>query len=162
MIKCKSNSNIFLRIYRFNVIHNNYKQLHSKRSGQSKQPITLTDNAASRIQNLINKRKDVYGIFLDTELKGCNGLSWKMDYITDMNSIPKMTEEVNDKGVRIIISPRALMNVIGTEMDYQEDEISSKFVFNNPNVTSYCGCGESFKVENSNKSSKKSQKIKKY
>ena len=112
-----------------------------------KSPISLTDNAASRIQTLLNKRENAIGILLSTQTRGCNGLSWHIDYVTNVNEIPKNAEEVNDKGVKIIIHPRALMNVIGTEMDFQEDEISSKFVFNNPNAKSYCGCGESFNVQ---------------
>ena len=75
--------------------------------------------------------------------RGCNGLSYALNF-TDKKQ--KFDEEVNEDGVRIFIDPKALLTVIGTEMDYVEDKLSSEFVFSNPNAKGLCGCGESFTV----------------
>lgn len=75
--------------------------------------------------------------------RGCNGLSYTLNF-TDKKQ--KFDEEVNEDGVRVFIDPKALLTVIGTEMDYVEDKLSSEFVFSNPNAKGLCGCGESFTV----------------
>jgi iron-sulfur cluster assembly accessory protein len=74
---------------------------------------------------------------------GCNGLSYTMNY-ADTRS--KFDEEVNDKGVKIFIEPQALMRIVGTVMDWKDDELSQEFVFVNPNAKAACGCGESFSM----------------
>lgn len=75
--------------------------------------------------------------------RGCSGLSYALSF-TDQKQ--KFDEEVNEDGVRVFIDPKALLTVIGTEMDYVEDKLSSEFVFSNPNAKGLCGCGESFTV----------------
>lgn len=75
--------------------------------------------------------------------RGCSGLSYALNF-TDQKQ--KFDEEVNEDGVRVFIDPKALLTVIGTEMDYVEDKLSSEFVFSNPNAKGLCGCGESFTV----------------
>lgn len=75
--------------------------------------------------------------------RGCSGLSYALNF-TDKKQ--KFDEEVNEGGVRVFIDPKALLTVIGTEMDYVEDKLSSEFVFSNPNAKGLCGCGESFTV----------------
>jgi iron-sulfur cluster assembly accessory protein len=75
--------------------------------------------------------------------RGCNGLSYTLDYTYEK---PKFFEEVSEKGVTVFIDPSALMFVVGTSMDYVEDEIRQEFVFKNPNAKGECGCGESFNV----------------
>jgi len=69
-----------------------------------------------------------------------------MNYVEDRTEIAKTDEVVEDKGVKVIIDGRALLNVVGTEMDFVDDDLVSEFVFNNPNAKGTCGCGESFSV----------------
>ncbi|EFC43096.1 predicted protein, partial [Naegleria gruberi] len=109
-----------------------------------KQVLTVTDRAAERLQYLLSKRPGAFGILIGLKKRGCNGLSWTFDYIFQDTEIPKLAEIVEDKGVRLIVQPSAVMNVIGTVMDYEENEVHAKFVFNNPNAIGTCGCGESF------------------
>ena len=78
--------------------------------------------------------------------RGCNGYSYVMDYVKPNQIDPKLDEVVEDKGVRVVIDKKALMFVVGTEMDFIDNEIKSEFVFNNPNAKGTCGCGESFHV----------------
>ena len=74
---------------------------------------------------------------------GCNGQSYTMNYATVKG---KFDEEVVDKSVRVLIEPGALLKIVGTRMDWKEDDISAEFIFTNPNAKSVCGCGESFNV----------------
>lgn len=75
--------------------------------------------------------------------RGCNGLSYVLDYAVAKD---KMDEEVLQDGVRIIIDKKAQLSLLGTEMDFVENKLSSEFVFNNPNIKGTCGCGESFSI----------------
>ncbi|KAG2381980.1 hypothetical protein C9374_005772 [Naegleria lovaniensis] len=119
----------------------------SRKPTKPKQVMTLTDRAADRLKYLLSKRSGALGILIGLKKRGCNGLSWTFDYITQDTEIPKLAEIVEDKGVRLVIQPSAVMNVIGTVMDYEENEVFAKFVFNNPNAIGTCGCGESFNVQ---------------
>lgn len=107
-------------------------------------PITITDRAAARVKTLMGKSdQPVIGLRVGVKKTGCSGLSYKMDYATEVG---KFEEVLEDKGVTILIEPTASMFLLGTEMDYVEEEIGSRFVFNNPNEIDRCGCGESFRV----------------
>ena len=107
-------------------------------------PITITDAAAERIQSLLAERgKPSAGIRLGTATAGCSGLTYKIDYVDEPDPADEMVE---DKGVRLYIDSQSLMYIIGSEMDFVEDTFTTGFVFNNPNETSRCGCGESFSV----------------
>jgi iron-sulfur cluster assembly protein len=75
--------------------------------------------------------------------KGCAGLSYHLDYVDQPG---KFDEVVEQDGVRVLIDSKALFSIIGSEMDWTEDELSSKFTFKNPNIKDACGCGESFTV----------------
>jgi len=75
--------------------------------------------------------------------KGCAGLSYHLEYV---DKPAKFDEVVEQDDVRVVIDSKALFSIIGSEMDWTEDALSSKFVFNNPNITDACGCGESFTV----------------
>jgi iron-sulfur cluster assembly protein len=107
--------------------------------------ITLTDAAAERVRKLMAAAGDepVLGLRVGINTKGCSGLSYFVEYAKEQK---KFEDVVEDKGVRIFIDPTAVMFLLGTEMDYQEDKLQSGFVFKNPNETSRCGCGESFNV----------------
>jgi len=111
---------------------------------QRPQLISLTDAAADRVKALIDKTdKPVLGLRVSVSAKGCNGMSYVVEYAEDAS---KLEEVVEDKGVKIFIDPMAVMYVLGSTMDYVEDKFHSSFVFDNPNETGRCGCGESFSI----------------
>ena len=106
--------------------------------------ITITDNAAERIKFLISKReKPSLGIKVGVRSGGCSGLAYTFEYAEVKG---QFDEEVEDKGVKVLIDPKALMYLIGTKLDYVDEEVKSGFVFINPNEKGRCGCGESFTV----------------
>ena len=106
--------------------------------------IKLTDNAALRIKEIMsNAEKDSLGVRVSVKAGGCAGMSYVMEYTKELNP---NDEVIEDKGVKVFVDPGAVMYLLGTEMDYKKEELSSSFVFNNPNETERCGCGESFKI----------------
>tara|TARA_B110000438_G_scaffold266730_1_gene281020 strand:- start:62 stop:397 length:336 start_codon:yes stop_codon:yes gene_type:complete len=107
--------------------------------------ISISERAANQIKKILSSSpNDVHGIIVGVDKSGCSGYAYKIDYATSDNS--KNYELIEDKGVKIYIEPTATMFLIGSEMDYSTDKLSSRFVFNNPNEKSSCGCGESFTV----------------
>ena len=109
-----------------------------------KQVITLSDNAANRIKEIIsNDETKSVGVRVGVKSGGCAGMSYVMEYAKEINPTDEIIE---DKGVKVFIDPNAIMYLLGTEMDYKKDEFSSRFIFKNPNETERCGCGESFKI----------------
>ena len=105
------------------------------------QAMRLSDAAASRIKELMAKMdRPVAGLRVGVKNGGCAGMSYTMEYA---ETVDPRDEVVEDKGVKILIDPKAMLFLIGTEMDYKIDKLSAQFVFNNPNQTSACGCGES-------------------
>ena len=110
----------------------------------SKQVIKLSDNAAERIKLIMSKAESsAVGVRVGVTSGGCAGMSYVMEYAKQVNPNEEIIEE---KGVKVFIDPKAIIYLLGTEMDYKEDKFSSKFVFKNPNETERCGCGESFKA----------------
>ena len=106
--------------------------------------IKLTDNAAARIKEIMsNAEKDSLGVRVSVKTGGCAGMSYVMEYTEKANPNDEIIE---DKGVKVFVDSAAIMYLLGTEMDYKQEEMSSTFVFNNPNETERCGCGESFKI----------------
>jgi len=109
-----------------------------------KQVITLSDNAANRIKEIIsNDKTKSVGVRVGVKSGGCAGMSYVMEYAKEINPTDEIIE---DKGVKVFIDPSAIMYLLGTEMDYKKEQFSSTFVFKNPNETERCGCGESFKA----------------
>ena len=107
--------------------------------------IKLSDNAASRIKEIMsNAETDSLGVRVSVKTGGCAGMSYVMEYTKDVNPSDEVIEE---KGVKVFVDTAAIMYLLGTEMDYKKEELSSTFVFHNPNETERCGCGESFKIE---------------
>lgn len=107
-------------------------------------PITLTDAAASRVKAILAKRdKPAIGLKITVATKGCSGLSYKLDYAEEKGP---HDEVISDKGVTILIDPKATLFIFGTVIDYEEGKLQSGFVFRNPNEKGRCGCGESFHV----------------
>ena len=110
----------------------------------NKQIITLSENAANRIKEIMSKaEKDSLGVRVGVKSGGCAGMSYVMEYAKKINPSDEIIE---DKGVKVFVDPGAIMYLLGTEMDYKKEEFSSTFIFKNPNETERCGCGESFKV----------------
>jgi len=110
----------------------------------TKQIITLSDNAAQRIKEIMaNANDSSIGVRIGVKSGGCAGMSYVMEYAKSSKS---NDEVIEDKGVKVLIDPSAVMYLLGTEMDYKKEELSSTFVFKNPNETERCGCGESFKI----------------
>ncbi|MFL2896107.1 MAG: HesB/IscA family protein [Candidatus Pelagibacter sp.] len=110
----------------------------------NKQIISLSNNAANRIKEIMsNAEKNSIGVRIGVKSGGCAGMSYVMEYA---KKIDPSDELIEDKGVKVFIDPGAIMYLLGTEMDYKKEQFSSSFVFNNPNETERCGCGESFKV----------------
>jgi iron-sulfur cluster assembly protein len=106
--------------------------------------MSLTDAAASRVKDIIAKaERPIVGVRVGVKNGGCAGMSYTMEYAESVNP---MDEVVEDKGVKVLIDPKAVLFLLGTEMDFQTTKLSSQFVFNNPNQTSACGCGESVAI----------------
>jgi len=104
-------------------------------------PVRLSDAAAARIRDIMAKAEGRYlGVRVGVTNGGCAGMSYTMDYA---ESAGPLDEVVEDRGVRIYIDPKAIMFLLGTEMDFVRDKLAARFVFNNPNQTASCGCGES-------------------
>jgi iron-sulfur cluster assembly protein len=105
----------------------------------------LTDAAAERIKAVMAKaERPIAAVRVGVKNGGCAGMAYTMEYADQINPLDEVLE---DKGVRILIDPKAVMFLLGTEMDYKIDKLSAQFVFNNPNQTAACGCGESVQLE---------------
>ena len=110
----------------------------------SKQAITLSNRAAERVKEIMKQTNEpIVGLRVGVASGGCAGMSYVMEYAKAVNPNDEIIE---DKGVKVLIDPKAIMYLLGTEMDYKKEEFSSTFVFKNPNETERCGCGESFKI----------------
>ncbi len=106
--------------------------------------MTLTDAAAERVKSIIARAdKPIAGLRVGVKNGGCAGMSYTMEYA---ESITPLDEVIEDKGVTVLIDPKAVLFLLGTQMDFQITKLSSGFVFNNPNQTSACGCGESVAI----------------
>ena len=108
------------------------------------QVMRLTEAAASRIKSVMAQAgKPVAGVRVGVKNGGCAGMEYTMEYADAVNPTDEIVE---DKGVKILIDPKAVLFLLGTEMDYKTEKLSAQFVFNNPNQTSACGCGESVQL----------------
>src|ERR1043165_3004839 len=105
------------------------------------QVMRLSEAAATRIKELMAKAgRPIAGLRVGVKDGGCAGMEYTMEYV---EQIAPTDEVVDDKGVKLVVDPKAVMFLLGTEMDWKVGKLSSQFVFNNPNQTSACGCGES-------------------
>lgn len=104
------------------------------------QIMTITDAAAARLKSIMAGKPGVVGLRLGIKKGGCAGMEYAMTWAETQE---RTDEVVEDKGVKVLIEPGAILYLIGTEMDYKTDKMSAQFVFNNPNQKSACGCGES-------------------
>lgn len=107
--------------------------------------VTLTDAAAARVKEIMDRADDAYvGLRVGVKNGGCAGQEYVFEYAKEKGPIDEVVE---DKGVTILIEPKAVLFLIGTEIDYEVTKLSSKFVFHNPNETDACGCGESVTIQ---------------
>jgi iron-sulfur cluster assembly protein len=105
------------------------------------QVLTLTPAAAARVKSIMAQRgPEVAGLKIGIKKGGCAGMEYTMEWAA---SAGKFDEIVEQDGARVIVDPKAVLYLLGTEMDFRADKLSAQFVFNNPNQTSACGCGES-------------------
>jgi iron-sulfur cluster assembly protein len=108
------------------------------------QVMRLTEAAAQRVRELMARAdKPIAGLRVGVKNGGCAGMSYTVEYAEDLK---KSDEVVEDKGVRIMVDPKAVLFLLGTEMDFKVDKMAATFVFNNPNQTGACGCGESVQL----------------
>jgi iron-sulfur cluster assembly protein len=106
--------------------------------------IRLSDAAAARIREILAASNGAYaGVRVGVVNGGCAGMSYTMDYA---EAVQPFEEVVEDKGVKVFIDPKAILFLIGTEMDFVREKLAARFVFNNPNQTAACGCGESVSI----------------
>jgi len=112
-----------------------------------KKALSITETAAQRIKELLLQKQAQQDLMVKVGVKrrGCNGYSYVMNYSTQ-DEVGKLDEVVEENGVKVIIDQKALMFLLGTEMDFIDTDIRSEFVFNNPNAKGHCGCGESFHI----------------
>ncbi len=106
--------------------------------------VTLTDAAAARVRDIMaNAEKDYVALRVGVKNGGCAGQEYTFAYA---EAVQPLDEVVEDKGVTILIDPKAILFLIGSEIDYETSKLASKFVFRNPNQTDACGCGESVTI----------------
>ncbi|GKY96441.1 hypothetical protein MPSEU_000603600 [Mayamaea pseudoterrestris] len=117
-----------------------------RRIVEDKDPIVVTPRAQDRLQELLKNKPDAIGIRLGVRRRGCNGLSYTLNYAEQGDDHSKNISLQTEKGIKVWIEPMALFSIVGTTMDWEETELSSEFTFNNPNSKGSCGCGESFNV----------------
>jgi len=108
------------------------------------QVMRLTDAAAERIKAVMSRAdKPVAGVRVGVKNGGCAGMEYTMEYA---DAVKPSDEVIEEKGVKLLIDPKAVLFLLGTEMDFKTEKLSAQFVFNNPNQTSACGCGESVQL----------------
>lgn len=105
--------------------------------------ITLTENAAKHVQGFMQKRGKGVGLRLAVKTTGCSGLAYVLEFADDVDSEDLVFES---RGVKILVDPKSLVYIDGTELDYTKEGLNEGFKFENPNVKDECGCGESFTV----------------
>lgn len=107
--------------------------------------LSITSNAASQIKKIMSNAPDgMDSLVVGVDKSGCSGYSYKLDF--GNSSELKNFEIIDQDGAKVLIDPKATMFLLGSVMDYREDKLASRFVFDNPNEKSTCGCGESFNI----------------
>lgn len=105
--------------------------------------ISLSESAATRIQDFLTRRGKGVGLRLGVRTSGCSGMAYVLEFVDEANNDDAVFEE---KGVKIIVDKKSLIYLQGTQLDFVKEGLNEGFKFNNPNVSSECGCGESFNV----------------
>jgi iron-sulfur cluster assembly protein len=115
----------------------------TRRLALTRAAITMTPSALDRVKELMQLNPDMAGLRIGVKTRGCNGLTYTLEFAKEKK---KFDEIVEQSGVKLFVDAKAQLTLLGTEMDYVKSVLSSEFVFNNPNIKSTCGCGESFQV----------------
>lgn len=105
--------------------------------------ITMSDSAARRVQTFLTSRGKGIGLRLGVKTSGCSGMAYVLEFVDELHDEDRVFE---DKGVKVIVDEKSLVYLDGTELDFVKEGLNEGFKFNNPNVNSECGCGESFNV----------------
>ena len=105
--------------------------------------VTLSESAARHVSNFIAKRGKGFGIRLGVKTSGCSGMAYKLEFVDNTENEDLVFES---HGVKVVIDPKSLAYLDGTELDFVKEGLNEGFKFNNPNVKDQCGCGESFNV----------------
>jgi iron-sulfur cluster assembly protein len=105
--------------------------------------ITMTDAAAERVRDFLQKRGKGIGLRLGVRTSGCSGMAYVLEFVDDVEDTDMVFE---DHGVKVVVDQKSLVYIDGTELDFAKDGLNEGFKFNNPNVKDECGCGESFNV----------------
>ncbi|MCG6866170.1 MAG: iron-sulfur cluster assembly protein IscA [Thiogranum sp.] len=105
--------------------------------------ITMTDAAAERVRDFLQKRGRGIGLRLGVRTSGCSGMAYVLEFVDDVEDTDLVFE---DHGVKVIVDQKSMVYIDGTELDFAKDGLNEGFKFNNPNVKDECGCGESFNV----------------
>ncbi|MFD2179481.1 iron-sulfur cluster assembly protein IscA [Veronia pacifica] len=105
--------------------------------------ITMTDAAASRVKSYLDNRGKGIGLRLGVRTSGCSGMAYVLEFVDELQDGDEIFEK---SGVKVIIDPKSMVYLDGTELDFAKEGLNEGFKFNNPNVSSECGCGESFNV----------------
>ncbi len=109
------------------------------------QLLSITSNAANQIKKILDSAPSgTDSLLVGVDKSGCSGYSYKLDFANSSNF--NNYERIDKDGIKVLIDPKATMFLVGSEMDYMTDKLSSRFVFNNPNEKGTCGCGESFSI----------------
>ena len=105
--------------------------------------VTLTEKAASHVQSFLAKRGKGVGLRVGVRTSGCSGMAYKLEFV---DAIEPSDTQFESHGVRVVVDPKSLPYVDGTELDYTREGLNEGFKFRNPNVKDECGCGESFNI----------------
>ncbi|MCW9023961.1 MAG: iron-sulfur cluster assembly protein IscA [Gammaproteobacteria bacterium] len=105
--------------------------------------ITLTETAAQRVKSFLDNRGGGLGLRLGVKTSGCSGMAYVLEFVDDLDEQDQVFES---QGVKIIVDPKSMLYIDGTELDYGKEGLNEGFKFNNPNVKDACGCGESFTI----------------
>ncbi|KAL1240445.1 Iron-sulfur cluster assembly [Trichinella pseudospiralis] len=115
----------------------------AKKMTNARAPVIITDRAKNKICEYLKQKPEMAGLRIGVKQRGCSGLSYTLNYVRTKENTD---EEVIVNGARIFIESKALLTIIGSEIDYVETRLSTEFIFRNPNIKATCGCGESFAI----------------
>ncbi|WP_347556549.1 iron-sulfur cluster assembly protein IscA [Robbsia sp. KACC 23696] len=108
--------------------------------------ITLTEKAAQHVSKFLVRRGKGVGLRLGVRTTGCSGLAYKLEYVDALDGLPQEDQVFDSHGIKVVVDPKSLAYIDGTELDFAREGLNEGFKFNNPNVKDECGCGESFRV----------------